>query len=376
MKWQTVKLHDICRPKQWPTIPMSVLKENGYPVYGANGRIGFYDKYTHENPTLLITCRGATCGTINVCEPYSYVTGNSMALDDLDEARANQNFLCHYLKKRRLDDVISGSAQPQITREGLRAVEIPLPPIAQQKRIAAILDKAEELRSLRRQALAQLNAMTQSIFLEMFGDPAINPKGWDIFKVSDYVSTFQGGKNIDPEDEKTVTRNRVVKVSSVTSMIFRPEESKPLPDSYEPPEDHFIKPGDLLFSRANTTELVGAVAYVQSTPKNITLADKVWRFVWKEPLKVDSIFIWFLFQTPAMRYEIGRRATGTSGSMKNISQPKTLSIPTILPPLPLQQEFARRVEEIEQLKVTHRESLAHLDALFASLQHRAFRGEL
>ena len=83
-----------------------------------------------------------------------------------------------------------------------------------------------------------------------------------------------------------------------------------------------------------------------------------------------------MFQTPAMRYEIGRRATGTSGSMKNISQAKTLGIPTILPPLPLQQEFTRRVEAIDRLKATQRESLAQLNALFASLQHRAFQGEL
>ena len=76
----TVSLSDVCRPKQWKTISKSQLTTEGYPVYGANGRIGFYSEYNHELPTLLITCRGATCGALNVCEPRSYVTGNAMAL--------------------------------------------------------------------------------------------------------------------------------------------------------------------------------------------------------------------------------------------------------------------------------------------------------
>ncbi|MDP3096630.1 MAG: restriction endonuclease subunit S [Syntrophales bacterium] len=178
MKWSVVKLHDICRPKQWPTISIKDLKDEGFPVYGANGRIGYYDKFTHEYPTLLITCRGATCGTINICESRSYVTGNSMALDNLDERRVVQRFLFHFLRQRRLDDVISGSAQPQITREGLTKVEIPLPPLAEQQRIAEILDRAEALRAKRRAALAHLDTLTQAIFLEKFGNPATNAKDW------------------------------------------------------------------------------------------------------------------------------------------------------------------------------------------------------
>ena len=61
MRWQMVSLHDVCCPKQWPTISMKQMKPSGYPVYGANGQIGFYDQYNHEEPTILITCRGATC---------------------------------------------------------------------------------------------------------------------------------------------------------------------------------------------------------------------------------------------------------------------------------------------------------------------------
>ncbi|MFA6632077.1 MAG: restriction endonuclease subunit S, partial [Kiritimatiellia bacterium] len=177
-------------------------------------------------------------------------------------------------------------------------------------------------------------------------------------------------------DEHSVTRNRVLKISAVTGMKFLAHESKPVPDSYEPPKEHFTRPGDLLFSRANTTELVGAVAYVECTPSNILLPDKLWRFVWRSPVQVEPFFVWALFQTPSLRREIGRRASGTSGSMKNISQEKVFGIRTIVPPLSLQREFAGRVAAVEKLKAAQRASLAELDELFASLQHRAFRGEL
>ena len=115
MSWPAVKLHDICRPRQWKTISASNLLEEGYPVYGANGKIGFYSDYTHEFPTLMITCRGATCGNVHISEPKSYINGNAMALDELDREKVDIRFLYYYLLGRGFDDVISGSAQPQIT---------------------------------------------------------------------------------------------------------------------------------------------------------------------------------------------------------------------------------------------------------------------
>ena len=132
MSWPQVKLSDICRPKQWKTIASSQLLDEGFPVYGANGQIGYYSEYTHEAPTLMITCRGATCGNIHISElmsymPMSYINGNAMALDNLDQNRVDMRYLAYFFKKRGFADVISGSAQPQITRQGLDKVFVPLP---------------------------------------------------------------------------------------------------------------------------------------------------------------------------------------------------------------------------------------------------------
>jgi len=293
--------------------------------------------------------------------------------------RLEPQFLYHWLRKNRpyLESLGNGATFKEVSKAVVSRIEIPLPPLPEQRRIAEILDKADALRAKRRAALAQLHTLTQSIFLDMFGDPATNPKGWPIRLVAEYVREFQSGRSIEADaDESAPARNRVLKISAVTSAVFMPSESKPVPDGYVPPQEHFVRAGDLLFSRANTTELVGAVAYVYDTPPNILLPDKLWRFVWRDREHVEPLFIWALFRTVAVRYEIGRRATGTSGSMKNISQEKLVGIRTIYPPIEVQRAFVQHFRKIGVLRVRHDSSITCGEDLFASLQHRAFRGDL
>ena len=164
-----VNLIDICDPKQWKTFSSNDLHDEGYPVYGANGKKGYFSKYTHEFPTVLITCRGATCGTINICEPKSYVKGNAMALDNLDSS-VGLTYLFYVLKFRGFDDANSVSAQPQITRQNLKNVKIPMPILVDLQKIAAILDAADSLRQKDQQLVERYTALSQSLFLEMFGE--------------------------------------------------------------------------------------------------------------------------------------------------------------------------------------------------------------
>ena len=193
MIFEYVPMNSVCRPKQWKTISSSNLKASGYPVYGANGKIGFNDSYTHENPTLMITCRGATCGTVNISEPKSYINGNAMALDSLDEARVHIKFLYYFFKQRGFRDVITGSAQPQITRQGLQKVKLPLPPLPIQKQIAAVLEKADNLRQQSQQMEQELNSLAQSVFLDMFGDPVVNSNKWPTQTLKAISKKFNDG---------------------------------------------------------------------------------------------------------------------------------------------------------------------------------------
>ncbi len=134
-KYDRVALGDICEVYQPKTITSKEIKDSGpYKVFGANGLIGFYDQYNHEDSEIAITCRGATCGTVNFTEPKSWITGNAMVVKPKDE-RVDKMFLYYYLRNTDLSSVITGAAQPQITGAALKPFEIPIPPLEVQKEI-------------------------------------------------------------------------------------------------------------------------------------------------------------------------------------------------------------------------------------------------
>jgi type I restriction enzyme S subunit len=211
----------------------------------------------------------------------------------------------------------------------------------------------------------------------MFGNIVKNNFKWPSGRVSDLVAKFESGKSFAADaDSEAEARHRILKVSAVTSGYFLPTESKPVPRTYNPPSSHFVQDGDLIFSRANTESLIGATALASSPPDNLLLPDKLWRFVWHKNETGTPLYIRQLFRQAEFRREITRRSSGTSGSMKNISQPKVLSIECGIPPMDLRHTYSERVKAIEILKSKHSSHLAELDTLFVSLQDRAFRGKL
>ncbi len=155
------KLTDICHPKQWKTIPVCKLRDQGYPVYGANGVIGRYHEYNHETPVIAIACRGASCGAINITVPKSYVTGNAMCLDDL-QPDIDLTYLYYCLTHYNFQKVISGSAQPQITREGLNKVEVIVHSKNKQQEIVTILGHVDKVLWARQQQLTKLDELVKS----------------------------------------------------------------------------------------------------------------------------------------------------------------------------------------------------------------------
>ena len=135
-----VTLGDVCEIYQPKTITQQDLKEDGaYLVYGANGVIGRYDQFNHEFPEVIVTCRGATCGTLNYSTAKSWITGNAMVFSPKTKALL-KDYLYQILKYSDLTSTISGSAQPQITRQSIAPYQIPLPPLEVQKEIVAEID--------------------------------------------------------------------------------------------------------------------------------------------------------------------------------------------------------------------------------------------
>jgi type I restriction enzyme S subunit len=250
-------------------------------------------------------------------------------------------------------------------------VELPLPSLQEQRRIVALLDKADSIRAKHREVVDHLDALTQSIFHDMFGDPTKASHSVPLAQVADLV----GGRNLVADDQTAQSKYRVLKISSVTRGVFDPLESKALPLDYNPPEKHFVQRGDLLMSRANTAELVGATALVDIDVHRLVLPDKIWRFEWHDP-ESSPVFYQALLQTPEIRSIISRLSSGTGGSMKNISKQKLARIE--LPDISIdkQHEFSESVSRVRETGRVMMESGDELNALFTSLQSRAFKGEL
>jgi type I restriction enzyme S subunit len=235
------------------------------------------------------------------------------------------------------------------------------------------LDKADALRTKRRQAIAHLDTLTQSIFHSMFGNPALTT---DRRELSDLLSSIDSGSSPVSEDRPASPEEwGILKVSAVTTQVYFESENKALTAS--PPDTrHEVRVGDVLFTRKNTPKLVAAVALVRSTRPKLLLPDLVFRLNIADREILDPEYLQAVLAYPTQRAIIQRLAGGSAASMSNIAKSKLFKVSIPVPSLELQQTFATRVAAVERLKETQRKHLAELDTLFASLQHRAFRGEL
>lgn len=246
---------------------------------------------------------------------------------------------------------------------------IPLPPLPEQRRIVDLLTRAEGIVRLRREAAAKAAELIPAIFIDMFGDPLTNPKQLSIRKVEDVVAKFEGGKNIQAGDGEA-SNLRILKVSAVTSGTYVESECKPAPNDYVPPTQHFVRVGDMLFSRANTSELVGATALVEHTNGSTLLPDKLWRFVWKA--EVDPFYMWALFQSKAVRQQLSKLASGTSDSMRNISQAKLFALDLPIAKLEDQRRFGELINSARSVQAQQQTAMMQAQATFNALVAQAF----
>ena len=159
-------ISDIYQPK---TISSTELIDKGFPVYGANGIIGYYDQYNHEMEQICITCRGNTCGTINFSQQKSWITGNAMVVNtDNYKDIVDKRYLFHILVDYNFNNIISGSGQPQIVRTPLEKIKIKLPIIGKQKQIAKSLDSILQKIDLEKYSLSLLNLQKTYLLRQMF----------------------------------------------------------------------------------------------------------------------------------------------------------------------------------------------------------------
>lgn len=257
--------------------------------------------------------------------------------------------------------------------DGLRKLRLSLPPLPEQRRIATLLDEADAIRRKRQQAIHLANDFLPSLFVNVFGDPVANPRGWPTTPLGDVLESIEAGWSAVGDDRpRKPDELAVLKISAVTSGFFRPEEAKVVDTPIESRVLITPRRGDVLFSRANTRELVAATCLVDRDYPSLFLPDKLWRITPKRD-RFTGEYLRFVLANERFRGEICRRATGTSGSMLNVSQDKVIRLRAPVPPLELQAGFAAAVWRWFSL----RENLAHTEAAaemqFEALAQFAFR---
>lgn len=333
--FEMVQLGDVCELYQPQTISGKEILEKGeYKVFGANGVIGFYDKYNHEDSEVLITCRGATCGTINFSEPKSWVTGNAMVAKPKDE-RLDKIFLLNLLRATDLTSVISGSAQPQITRTSLSPFEIPLPPLEIQNQIVNKIESFQKIIDGAKQIVENYKPQIEI------------DENWvmvELGSVCDVISGF----SFDSKEFSVKNEIKSIKITNVGVGNFVETETDFLPKEYlERYKKYSASTDDIVI--ALTRSIIGDGLKVCLVPNsyNGSLVNQRVAVIKCDNKKISSHFVLLQLNSAASFNYIEEKAR--SLMQPNLSIKDLSVLPIAFPSFDEQQEIVKRIEEEQAL---------------------------
>ncbi len=360
----------------WPTKPLGELvtleygkalksenrSENGhYQVYGSNGIVGSHSEAIIKEPTIVVGRKGAIgeahlaldgCWPIDTAYYTRFVKPNIVSL----------KYLLLWFYSVDLKSLAITSTIPGINRNTLYAQEVPVPPLSEQERLVKLLDEADELRKLRAQADQRTEALIPALFHEMFGDPSSNPMRWPKTNLGDLCELINGAP-FKPSDWDG-SGLPIIRIQNLN------DSSKPFNyTSKKMPERFRVKPGDTLLSWSGTPgtsfgcfKWNGPEGWLNQHIFNVKLK-----------IQVDGEF--FICSVNARLDELIAKAHGGVG-LQHVTKGTLNSVGMLIPPLPGQNEFSKRVNEIREMEVAQSASRQRLDDLFQSMLHRAFSGEL
>ena len=328
---------------------------------------------TCEADDILIGRYGASIGKIlkGLAGAYNVAIVKTTP----DEKKLNKSYLYYILKDSKFQSFIGSiggrAAQAGFNKEDLKNFQIPLPPLPEQVHIANVLSQAEALIAKRKESLALLDEFLKSTFLEMFGDPVRNEKGWEVKKFFEIVApdcplTYG---IVQPGEE---FKDGVITVRPVdlTSNIIHSKGLKRIdPKIEEKFKRTRLKGGELLMCVRGTTGIV-SIAGMDLKDANVTRGITP---IWFGD-SFNNLFALAQIKSQSMQKKIQEKTYGIA--LKQINLRDVRIIEFINPPLPLQNQFAEIVEKVEAMKETYSESLRELENLYGSLRQRAFKGEL
>ena len=366
--WPEVSLGDICEFKYGKSLPDGLRAGGDVPVFGSNGRVGFHNEAITQGPSIIVGRKGSF-GEINLSPVPCWPIDTTYYID-VSATKADLKWLAYRLSGLGLSRLNRAAAIPGLNRGDAYRKRLLLPPLEEQRRLAAILDQAEALRAKRRAALGQLDTLVQSIFIALLGDPWTNPNRVKRATLSEVTTRITDGTHLTPQFIDCGVPFIFVKNIENGEIDFRT-------DKFIREDEHEalyrrcpIEAGDILYT------IVGAT-YGQAAPVGTFTKFAFQRHIAHlkpDPSKILPEFLSIVMQLPFVKTQADRWARGAAQPTINLKELREFEI--LLPSLKLQQHFVQRAAAVQKLKSSYRTSLREMDALFASLQHRAFRGEL
>jgi type I restriction enzyme S subunit len=326
-------------------------REGKYPYYGATGQIGWIDDFRQDGDYVLLGEDGAP-----FLDPYKakayLVSGECWVNNHAHVLRGkggicDNEYLCHALNWADYTNAVTGSTRLKLPQSTMHRILIPTPPIGLQRRIATRLrEQLAELETAQK-AIEQQQRDAKRLFESLHKEASTFLSEMKVTPLGGLLSGIEAGKSFRTS-ERIAQDNEmgVLKVSAVSWTEFRPNEAKAIDHAYVPQHNHRVRKGDLLISRANTVELVGAVVQADRDYPNRLLSDKTLRLI-PDTARILPDFLLRVLRLTEARAYIENNATGTSDSMRNISQKTILATPIRLPDLPIQQSLVQRFLAIE-----------------------------
>ena len=368
-------LKDLCDIRKGQAITGNRVVEGRVPVVAGGKTVPYYHNVANRDADIItISASGAYAGYVNYWSVPIFASDCTTIKPSVE--LLTTEYLYAFLKSKQeyIYSLQKGAGQPHIYGKDIENIEIPLPPIDTQRKIAAILDKAQELIDLRKAQIEKLDDFLRSVFLDMFGDPVTNPKGWEVDRldnVAEIVSGVAKGRKLVNQQTVFVPYMRVANVQDGHLVLDEIKQIEVLPSDVT---KYALLDGDLLATEGGDPDKLGRCAIWKGQIKECIHQNHIFR-IRLQTNKVMPEYVSFLMGSKHGKKYFLRSSKQTTG-IASINSTQLKSFPAFLPPLPLQQQFAAIVEKTEQQKTLMQQSLTEMENNFSSLMQQAFRGEL
>jgi type I restriction enzyme S subunit len=369
MSFPAVPLGELIRANYGKSLKKDERDETGtWDVFGSSGVVGKHNQTLTDSPTIIIGRKGSV-GAITYAPRGGWTIDTAFFVEILIPAKLDFRYLYYALVRAELDKHTITTSIPGINRNDIYETQIPLPPLVEQKRIAAILDKADAIRKKRQQAIALTEDFLRSAFLEMFGDPVMNPKGWKTGYLGDVIYSTKDGPHVSPkyaQEGIPILSTRHIKQTGVVW-----QDLKYIDEDEAARQWKKCKPerGDVLYTKGGTTGIAAHVDFDKEIAVWVHIA-----LLKTNHEVVSPVWLATMLNTS---YCYAQSQGFTHGATnKDLGLKRMVKIKMYLPPLAEQMEFQKLYEKNKSNLDKQNIALKESHNFFNSLVQGAFRGDL